>query len=307
MAHFFVGGSQRTGTTLLQLVLCQDQTANPMIREASYVRNLVSLYCDSKRQLSANLADYFDSLQDVRDFHAALLFAFLQRTASRFGNCGNLVLKEPALTIFFPDLAELLTDARFLMIVRDPRDAIASMIRVGQKQESLGQRYIFASRDIPKLCQHYRSFYAPVFNSPNQQFRDRILVVRYEDLVRRPDEIVKSLRVFTGLALDRFDPTSELDYGRVDVQSMANQPVYQPWTTELSGRPISDAGVGRRRDVLTEEEIRQVELCCKDFFESFNYCPDSKTADSGDRRAMPPAPHSAQLGLANSERGANVT
>jgi len=44
MTNFFVGGSQRAGTTLLQSVLCADTTTNSVIREASPLRAMVAAY-----------------------------------------------------------------------------------------------------------------------------------------------------------------------------------------------------------------------------------------------------------------------
>jgi hypothetical protein len=260
---------------------------------------LVSLYREAKGQLSGNLADYFDSLQEVANFHRTLVLAFLQRTALRFGGCKNLVLKEPALTTFFPQLGELLPEAVFLLIIRDPRDTIASMVRVGQKQKATGQQYIFASRDIPQLCQHYRSFYAPIFASTNKQFRDRVMIIRYEDLVQRPQETIDSLRVLTGLTFDGFDPTTKPDPGQIDEGQLKGHPVYQPWTTDLYYGPISGAQVGRFASILADDEIRQIETSCKGFMDSFNYSPHNPTAAGEERRTKPPAPHSAKREPAN--------
>ena len=39
----------------------------------------------------------------------------------------------------FPDIYQLVEDVQFRLIIRDPRDTIASLINVGNKMASLGE------------------------------------------------------------------------------------------------------------------------------------------------------------------------
>ncbi|MEZ6062822.1 MAG: sulfotransferase [Planctomycetaceae bacterium] len=134
MAYIFIGGSQRTGTSIMQQLLCQLPSTNPYVYEASYLRQLLECYCQARDNFSGNHASYFGDLQGLRSFNQGVVHAFLSYAQSRLGNCEHLLLKEPHLTLFWPDLFELVPEAIFIIMIRDPRDAIASMVEVGRKQ-----------------------------------------------------------------------------------------------------------------------------------------------------------------------------
>jgi len=133
MSLILVGGSQRSGTSATQQLLCQLPEANPYLYEASFLRMQVACYADAKATFSNNHASYFGDVQNLRNFQSGVVNAFLDNTAAVHGGCEHLVLKEPHLTMYWPQLYELVPDAWFLMMIRDPRDVIASMISVGER------------------------------------------------------------------------------------------------------------------------------------------------------------------------------
>ena len=279
MTCFYVGGSQRSGTTLLQTILCQDGSTNPLIHEAKYFRHLLTAYRFGKRAFKGETCDYFRDPEDYRAFNARLLSDALAKFSEMFPGARHLVLREPHLTMCFPELHELLPDSRFLLMVRDPRDVVASMIRVGEKlagqglQED-GMARLFNSRNIPAIAAHYLSFYGPALQHNDPGYRRALLVMRYEDLVQSPQEQVEKLRTFTGLPLATLDFGRDPDPGRVNYQAETD---YQSaWNTNLYGKKISFSRVGGHKEVLNEKEIRQVERHCEKFFEAFKYEPASQ-------------------------------
>ena len=44
MSYVFIGGCMRTGTTLLQSILCGDGATNPLIPEAQWLARLLFLF-----------------------------------------------------------------------------------------------------------------------------------------------------------------------------------------------------------------------------------------------------------------------
>lgn len=279
MSVIFVGGSQRGGTTLLQTLLCQDRTVNPLIQEAKYFRHLVAAYRFGRGQFDVETKDYFRDLDDYVAFNRSMVRTFLKHTLELFPGRKHLVLREPHLTMLFPELAELLPKAAFLCVVRDPRDVVASMIDVGGKLKQQGasdaMARLFGSRDIPQICAHFLSFYEPLFKSKVPGFRDRLLFLRYEDLVRAPGKQMEALRKFTGLKLQDVDPTAEPDTGRVD---HARGSRYQnAWKTEKDGRALSDGSIGRHVEVLKSGEIEEVEKLCGRYMAQFKYKPGPVT------------------------------
>jgi len=273
MAWIFVGGSQRSGTSLLQQLLCKPPFTNPYIYECAYLSQLVSVYDGVRSSFSRNHQCYFNGEDGFRSFHALLVRAFLEHARQHLRADSHLVLKEPHLTCLWPSLYELVPESVFLMIVRDPRDIVASMVTVGEKQKMLGQSYFFAERNIPVLCQHLLSFYEPALSVTDAGFRERLSIVLYEQLVSQPETTLQQISEVTGIDF--------LSRGRHAVQGTMNSVVdedwnrrsklYSPWVTELSGKAVSESKVGSFRTILTESEIQQVEEQCSAFFEWFGY------------------------------------
>jgi hypothetical protein len=271
MTYIFVGGSQRTGTSIAQQILCQHPDANPYVFESSFLRQLVCCYSEARNNFNQNHVSYFGDLQGLRNFNSGVVHAFLEQVKTRLGNHSHLILKEPHLTLVWPYLFELVPEAQFLMIVRDPRDAIASMVQVGERQKSAGQQYEFVNRDIPRLCRHFLSFYEPAFDVKDEQFRQQLAVVHYEELVNDPQQMLREIATFTGISFDRIDTNETPDTGHVQQETTTTSALYSPWVTEVSGRKLSKARVGNYLTVLTTAEIAQIEEHCADFFAWFGY------------------------------------
>lgn len=276
MSYIFIGGSQRTGTSLLQQLLCQLPGTNPYVYESSYLRMLVSCYTEAREGFSLNHASYFGDPEGLREFNSGVVNAFLQYSAARLGHCDHLVLKEPHLTLFWPELFELVPEAMFIGMMRDPRDAIASMVEVGQRQKKLGQQYEFTNRNVAKLCDSFLSFYGPAFGSECQEFRARLAIVHYEKLVTDPVSMLEEISEFTGLPFSSIDPFAAPDMGHVKSETVGNSAHYSPWATDVSGKKVSASRIGNYRNVLTPSEIAIVEEKCGAFFEWFGY--DQKAA-----------------------------
>jgi len=129
----FVAGGPRSGTTLLQGLLCSSPDTNPLIGEATDLALLVNAYCRSRELFQGEQRDYFDDLTDLQRFYASIVTAWLAKTAQRFGQPATLVLKSPAFTPVLPDLLELLPQAIAIVAVRDVRDTVASLLKIGHK------------------------------------------------------------------------------------------------------------------------------------------------------------------------------
>ena len=273
MTTFFVGGCMRTGTSLLTSILCSDPSTNPMIAEVQYLTQMVGSYRWGKQFFTESLSDTFETPDDFKQFNQHWVGDYLKRTRERFSPCTHLVLKNPQMTRYFPEVHELIDDAKFLVIVRDPRDTIVSIMEVARKQMEAGQETIYTKmrNDMKQMSIYYGSYYAPIFNRSIPSLKRNTLLLRYEDLVSDVSGVVAEIARFTGLRLTDFDPDAEWRRSSIDSERRKDSPVLSPWRTELRGKPISSQRIGRFRERLTRDQVAIIERECADYFRGFGY------------------------------------
>ncbi|NIR62088.1 MAG: sulfotransferase [Gammaproteobacteria bacterium] len=270
MTCYFVGGVNRSGTTLVQGLLCSDPTTNPLIHEASYLRSVAEAYAFGKQQFHDHNEHYFDSVEELRRFTAAWAEAFVDRVRQRYPGTEHVVLKHPPLTPRFPDLHELLDDVRLVVVVRDPRDVAASLVRVGERLRRQGRSEGRSlPRDMDRLAQYYMRCYQPALGHSDPQYQRRLTLVRYEDLVADPSAAVARLGEATGLRLDAFDP--EAAWPRDAIDHEAARAEGNAWSSELYGRGVSTGRVGHYVHVLSPDEIAALESACAGPLATFGY------------------------------------
>jgi len=124
----FIGGYARTGTTLMQGIICSDPAAFPVTQEASYLTALLHAY-DHLLMLPKRIDDYFGTREHFTEYHRQTVTRYLDHICGRFGRDKLIVQKDPQLTLYFHHLAGFVARSRFIVMVRDPRAAVASQIR----------------------------------------------------------------------------------------------------------------------------------------------------------------------------------
>lgn len=270
MRLVLVCGGQRSGTTLLQSLLCQAQGVQPMVREAKYLRHLVAAYAHARRRFTAETEDYFADVAELATVHRAALAPVLGHLERRFAPAAALVLKSPELARFARELPEVVPQARVLVMVRDPRDVVASLLEVGRRLAAAGVRGPLARAaargDIAWLCAHVNDYYAAWLDGGAAPPAE---VVRYEALVTAPRATLDALAATTGLALGPVDPALPAPIGsyaaqRADAYSAA-------WVSDLYGAAVSERAIGRFRGVLDTAAQRAVARGCAALCRRFGY------------------------------------
>ncbi len=271
MTCFFIGGAPRSGGTLLTSILCSDRTTNPMLREAHYLREMVQAYRQGKQFFNTlEGGHFFSDSEDLRQFSATWVQAFLDKLGARYASASHLVLKSFLMSVMFPAVFELLPEARFLISVRDPRDIACSQIDVGERQRRQGLNVRFP-RDVTRLSRENRHYYLPSMTFRHPGFQSQVLFVRYEDLVQQPDTEVGRIRAFTGLALEEYNPDGSWSGGGRDFNG--DRESGDPYINDLFGKGVTSRRVGRYREMLTPGEIQAVETECAPLFATFGYEP----------------------------------
>ncbi len=265
-----LGGSQRSGTTVMQELLCQNRTHLPFLKESVAIRCLTQAYKETKTSFETSSCDYFDNLDSLTQFYAHAIDKIISSLENKHKQSTHLLFKEPHLTMYFPELHELLPNSRYILMIRDPRDVISSMLKVGENYLSNGLKHWFQERNIPLLCSHFRSFYSPALNFKNSNFKKRMAIIRYESLIEHPIQHLDLLRKHTQLELNDDNDKIPMD--------MTHPSSEQLWKTQLSGKPLSNTSIGNYKNYLKNHEIEIINRLLVDFMDLFQYVDRSVDA-----------------------------
>jgi|GEM_PF-2895598 len=228
----FIGGHARTGTTLMHGQICKSAGTIQVTKECSYLRALVEAYELGLRWFQLHTDDYFDTTDELTRFHQGLIETYLNHVASRFGETARIVQKEPRLSSFFPELAYLMPNAKFIFMVRDLRDIVASQFTRYQK---VNQQFDVAGEISRFIGTHQR-----IMSVPNL-LKDRLLFVRYEALAIEPLETLRIVFDFLGLAWEN---------AMEETSWVTKRPRFDDSASVLDEKPITAASIGRYESVL---------------------------------------------------------
>jgi hypothetical protein len=273
---FFVVGHHRGGTTLLQSMLSSHprltlppetqfflevwprrerlgDLSDPAARRrvAAFLR---SEEC-SARDLGLDPLEVLEALPAGRPDYADLFAALLEVWARSRGKprAGE---KSPGHIHCVPLLAGLYPKARFLACLRDPR-AVASSER----------RAEWGTRSLDKIASRWRRVFDQHERLSCTLPGDRYQMVRYEDLVARPEETLARVCAFLGEV-----PAPEmLRYFERPAAERGFDPS-ERWK-QATLRPLDPARLSAWRAELAPEEIALVERAVGPRLEALGYAP----------------------------------
>lgn len=275
MTFVFVGGSQRSGTSLLAASLCAGEETNMYMGESSGFRTLIQTYASMVQRFDDETVFHFGSRNALDEYYSATVRLFLSHTLTAHAPATSLVMKEPHLTMHFPYLNHLVPNSRFVMIKRDPRDIVVSMLKVGEKLAAKGQKHPYNTQGVGRLAEIAAQFYRPVLASSatNPGFRKKLFWVDYQELVTSTETVMDKLRDFTGLKLELFDPadpTKRTLPQKVDSRKKSDRA--QPWNTELmKNKGVSNASVRAFEKKLSDEQVAEIEKSVGGLIKKFGY------------------------------------
>jgi len=270
---FFIVGVPRSGTTLLQAMLTSHpRMAIPPETEffmkhrppaaasrgdeaawTAYIDRWLASRGFTEQGLDAGamrvrLRGLDAAQRTARGVFLELLAAHAERTGKpRIGE------KSPHHCRHVEELATMFPHARFIHIHRDPRDVVASLLKVPWVKGShltLARGWARIMRDHSRLV---RSMPA-----------DRYMTVRYETLVERPEDEAARLCVFLGEVMQ---PEMLAFHERRDRGFAERESSWKGGTL----RPVSAASVGRFRNDLTPRQIAGVQRVVGGLLAEFGY------------------------------------
>jgi hypothetical protein len=279
-APFFIVGANRSGTTLLRLILnAHSRLAVP--EEVVYFDSQIAgVPVERWRRPGLSSSDYaafvrrfvhgcsrsLDGL-DAASLIAEILEegppdfrrpyrAVLERWAERHGKA-RWGEKTPG-NLFYADvIAEMFPQARFVHMVRDPRAVVSSMQRVSFFPDDVAFNALTWRKHLTEGRALLEEHVPPA----------RRLTLRYEYLVTDPEQAVRAVCDLLG---ERFEPAMLRFH---ETAGAYMKPSAASGFNEAATTPISSEGVDKWKRRLSREERAVVDRLCAPQMRAFGYEP----------------------------------
>ena len=264
-----MGGVPRSGTTLIHAVLCSTPATNPGIAEDRVLRHIALSHEECLAQFERHVQAVFPDREALRDFHREQATRYIAHLATVWPAARRLVVKQPMLTMNFPTLAELLPEARFVIVVRDPRAIVASLLEVDRKEvEGTGKPRFGGT--VEAYIALMDAYWRPSLTHFSRTGSGRCAWLRYEDFVRAPRAAARRLGEAGGVDLRSYDPDHPW---RGWSEGTTTREDRRDWPTfaALWGQPVEDSRIDAWRDSLTSEQAATIMRRLAPYVRHFGY------------------------------------
>jgi len=268
----FIVGAPRSGTTLLRNMLNR-HPAIAIYRESDFhhyvyrrrrsfgslgdlpnrqrlVKEYLSTGCVKRMQmdLQALEARLLEEGVGYEAFFLSLLRYFAHTQGKR--RCGE---KTPRHALITEALCEWYPGASIIHMVRDPRDVVASFLRMPWADHNvLGNARLWVRFNLAARRSRHRPNY---------------LLVRYEQLVTQPEQELRRICTFVGedysadMLVPNYDPTAD-----------------RPWLRRAE-EPVNTERLGKWREQLTEDQVALIEWMVRPHMQTFGYEPAGRSPE----------------------------
>ncbi|MCJ2042495.1 sulfotransferase [Methylobacterium sp. J-059] len=236
----FVGGAPRTGTTILHALICTSPNTNNYVAECGYLTNMLMPYFLGLEGWEIHTKHFFGSHEEFFRYHAAIVSDVVSKIHDQLGRPARLKLKDPIMTRFFHHVAQMLPQARFVVIFRDPRDTIISRLNVTRRLQNGREP---SREDIKSACYEYNISYNGIIAHP-RILNHRMMVVDYNDITE--DKWIPSLENF---GIYGIDPAKVWSSDNTQIKDYRTD----PWSTDLYGASPSSRSVNRYKSDLDQK------------------------------------------------------
>ncbi len=243
----FIGGLQRSGTSLMRLLLDSHPHIACGPKESKLFREnrLERIYTDLRTIWPTGLDPRYEFAPHMVDqvmaglIHQAVLLPYCQKQGKpRWAH------KTPETILFIDTLFALFPAAQFIHLIRDPRDAFCSVREKYCSVREKAARYkpywatMTPERTAEEWCRRIHCGLAW------RERPDRYREVRYEELVSQPEATLRSLFAFLG----------------------------EPWAANvLENNPTFSTSVGRWRSELSAAEVAAIEAVAGETMRALGY------------------------------------
>jgi hypothetical protein len=277
----FIIGSPRSGTTMLRLMLtCHPRICVPP--EGTWLMQLYRRYHNvvfNEASIEAFIDDILSSPKieewqlcradllkllekDLPQDYAALASRVYLNYAERYGKVRWGDKNNPYLH-HIKKIAHLFPSAMFVHIVRDGRDVACSYRDLSQVS---GKYAPNLSTNICSIACQWASNVKLVQKNFAIVGTERVLTIRYEDLVRCPEKTLRAICNFLGEDYD----SRMLHFAEKNRKNQLEPEVFMGWKA-LTKEPVTTARVGRWKRNLSEKEQIVFQLLSADVLASYGY------------------------------------
>lgn len=242
MSLIVVSGPPRSGTTLVNRMICSSSSCAPMLPECSFITkqietfNNILQYSDRER-----FAAYFGTRDECNSCFRACIqenLKSLMRAEPKLAAYKHIVLKDPTLCFFLTQAQDLLPeDAKFVIVVRNPLGIIASLKGVAAKRG--------VAWNIKEASEMTINHFFHLNQVRQERALNSVLYVRYEDLNSTG---VNDLVDFLGFSI----PKDVID-GKNKVHDKSD-----PFYTNLLDESLTEGRIDAWRNDLVADEISYV-------------------------------------------------
>jgi hypothetical protein len=187
----------RSGTTLLQTILCNSGNYFPMpethfFSEAAHTMPAKNLTASQKERIFQVLAkkakldlDLTSLMRfdDKKEIFESIVDFYNKSDHTTF------LEKTPRHIFSYFEIMQYYPDARFICMIREPRNAVASILDMQPSNKS-----------VTRIALLYKKIFNHILVVSNCE---NVIVVRYEDLVGKPVKIVGNVCEFLGMRYDQ--------------------------------------------------------------------------------------------------------
>lgn len=182
------------------------------------------------------------------------LFQALNEIYAEKEGCTSWFSKEPDLFTYIYEIALHMPNARFVYLVRDGRDVAASMLRGG-----IHEYHIYGA-----ACRWAAEQRACLTALSDPLLRNRVFMLKYEDLIAEPETCIVQLMDFLGMCFD----ASQLEFYKNEAV-LKHAQLSEFWKN-LS-KPIDAANHGNYRSELQPREIEIFESVAEQEMQLLDY------------------------------------
>jgi hypothetical protein len=252
-----LAGPPRSGTTWLNRELCNETNVFPFLPECTLLTQQVELYsrtlhyCDPQR-----FNAYFADKQNLQAYYRKNVVRMLNQIVAinRKPKADTLILKDPGLSLYLDEIKDLFPPYKMIVLVRDPRDVLASMKNVTHRKQK--------QWDLQDASIQLFSYYHKIGNYQQHADQDCI-TVRYEDLV-----------VGKTATLQDFlhQPVLQNVFRDSNIAAVRDQlSTTDPFFSDLYLQPTTQKQVGSYREILSVDEVRHVESVYSGVIQRWGY------------------------------------